>query len=275
MASCPQCESPLPEPGVLQCPSCGYALLAREPPTGPPIPDPGQAPRPPLAAAPFEAVAADGIPWDQRERIGLGSALVETTRQVLTGPTAFFRAMPVTGGLGSPLLYAVIVGWIGFAAAAFYQAVWGSIVGPGFAPFAPEAVGVPELVGWIGGWTAFVVEVLLGGIIVAAVVLLTSGVLHLMLLLLGGARRGFEATFRTVCFSEATSLLLLLPFCGLVIAGVWCIVACVIGLAEAHQIGYGKATAAALLPLVLVCCCCGSSIFVFAGALASLAGQLR
>jgi hypothetical protein len=47
---------------------------------------------------------------------------VETTRQVLTRPSAFFRTMPVTGGLGSPLLYGVLLGWIGLAAA-FYQAI--------------------------------------------------------------------------------------------------------------------------------------------------------
>jgi hypothetical protein len=107
------------------------------------------------------------------------------------------------------------------------------------------------------------------------VTFVAAGVMHLMLLLLGGARRGFEATFRVAAYAHATSLLLLVPFCGLPITLVWRVVTYVIGLAEAHQIGHGKALAAVLLPLVAVCCCCAGLVFAFAGALASLVGHMR
>jgi hypothetical protein len=93
-----------------------------------------------------------------------------------------------------------------------------------------------------------------------------------MLLLLGGARRDFEATFRVVGFSQATSLVFLLPFCGQFIGIVWSLVLCVLGLAEAHRIGHGKAAAAVLLPLVLVCCCCAGLLFLFAGVIAAALG---
>jgi hypothetical protein len=200
---------------------------------------------------------------------------VETTRRVLLEPTAFFRQMPVTGGLGSPLLYALIAGWIGLAAAAFYEAVWSSIVGRGWMPFGPEGGRLIELVDWLGGWTAFGAQVVFGGIVVVVMTFVAAAVFHLMLLLLGGARREFEATFRVVCFSHATSLLLLIPFCGLLITVVWRIVVYVIGLAEAHQISHGKATVAVLLPFVIVCCCCAGVAFIFAGAIASLVGEMR
>ena len=49
----------------------------------------------------------------------------------------------------------------------------------------------------------------------------------------------------------------------------------VLGLAEAHQIGHGKAAAAVLLPIVLVCCCCAGLAFLFAGAIAGLVGQMQ
>ena len=217
----------------------------------------------------------DEIPWDARERIGLATAFVETTRRVLTEPTSFFRAMPVSGGLPSPLLYGVVVGWIGLVAAAFYQAVWGSIVGTGWMPFGPERAEFAELIGWVEGWAGFIAQVAFGGVFVVIGVFFGAGILHLMLLLLGGARRGFEATFRVVCFSQAASLLLLVPFCGQLVGAVWCLVLYVIGLAQAHQIGHGKALAAVLLPIAVLCCCCAGLVFTFAGALAGLIGQIQ
>ena len=107
---------------------------------------------------------------------------------------------------------------------------------------------------------------------------LGAGIVHLMLLLLGGARRGFEATFRVVCFSQATALLFvipifLVPFCGMAVV-VWALVLYVIGLAQAHQIGHGQALAAVLLPVVALCCCCAGLVATFAGAIASLAGHV-
>ncbi len=77
-----------------------------------------------------------------------------------------------------------------------------------------------------------------------------------------------------VSFSQATSILFLVPFCGQLVAGIWTLVLYVLGLAEAHQIGHGKATAAVLLPILLVCCCCAGLAFLFAGAIAGLAGQM-
>jgi hypothetical protein len=199
---------------------------------------------------------------------------VETTRQVLAEPGAFFRAMPVAGGLGSPLLYAVLIGWVGLAAAAFYQAIFRSVVGSSWGAFGdrPE---VAAMLGWVEGWAGFVAQVVFGGVFVVIGVFVAAGIVHLMLLLLGGARRDFEATFRVVSFAQATSILFLVPFCGQLIGGIWSLVLYVLGLAEAHQIGHGKAAAAVLLPLVLVCCCCAAAAFVFAGAIAGLVSHMQ
>jgi hypothetical protein len=190
---------------------------------------------------------------------------------VLTQPTAFFRAMPRQGGMGSPLLYAVLIGWVGLVVAAFYQALFRSIVGPNMLPFGdrPELTAV---MGLVEGWGGFVAQVVFGGLFVVIGVFVGAGILHLFLLLLGGAREGFEATFRVVSFAQATSVLFLVPLCGQPIAFVWTLVLYVIGLAEAHRISHGRAAAATLLPLLLVCCCCAGLAFMFASALAGIAG---
>jgi hypothetical protein len=219
------------------------------------------------------------LPWDARARIGFATAFAETTGSVLAHPTRFFRSMPVVGGLGAPLLYAVIAGWIGLAASALYQAVWVTIVGPSSLPFGLERPELTAALAFLESWVGLVAQLVFGGFSVVISVFVTSGFLHLVLMVLGGARRGFEATFRVVCFSQATMLLLvvpvfLIPFCGLV--GVaWCLALYVIGLAEAHQIGRGQSLAAVLLPLLLVCCCCAGLVLTFAGALASLVGSVQ
>ena len=263
MALCPHCHHAIPDAPAGLCPNCGGDPRAVAVP--PPLP-----PGPRVAAAPLP-----GIPWDDRGRIGLVSALVETTRDVLTGPGAFFRAMPVSGGLGSPLLYAVIVGWIGLVASAFYQAIFRSVVGSGLGAFGSERPELVALLGWVEGWAGFVAQAVFGGVFVVIGVFLAAGILHLVLMLLGGARRDFEATLRVVSFSQATSILFLVPFCGQFVGGIWTLVLYVLGLAEAHQIGHGKATAAVLLPIVLLCCCCAGLAFLFAGAIAGLAGQMQ
>ena len=257
MALCPHCHHTLPDPQASFCPNCGG--------------DPRPAAPPPVVPPPLPP---GGIPWDERERLGFLAALVETTRQVLGGPGAFFRAMPVTGGLGSPLLYAVVVGWIGLAAAAFYQAIFRSVVGSSWGALGdrPE---IAAVLGLVEGWAGFVAQVVFGGVFVVIGLFVVAAILHLMLLLLGGARRGFEATFRVASFAQATSLFFLVPFCGQLVGGVWCLVLYVLGLAEAHQIGHGKAAAAVLLPLVLLCCCCAGLAVLFAGAIAGVLGQVQ
>lgn len=275
MALCPHCQHALPDPPVGLCPNCGGDLQpAGGPPPLPPAAPPGGSA---TTGAPPGAAGAPGpgIPWDQRDRIGFFNALVETTRDVLTEPGRFFRAMPVTGGLGSPLLYGVVIGWIGLVATSFYQAIFHSLVGSTWGAWGESRPEVAALLGWIEGWAGFVGQVVFGGVFVVIGLFVGAGIIHLMLLVLGGARRDFEATFRVVSFAQATSILLLIPFCGQLAAAVWSLVLYVLGLAEAHQIGHGKAAAAVLLPIVLVCCCCAALASIFAGAVASFVGHLQ
>ncbi|MCG6923194.1 MAG: YIP1 family protein [Acidobacteria bacterium] len=282
MALCPHCRNALPETGTRHCPNCGgdvdlpSAATSSQSDGAPPPLTPEAVGRgaPPPGGGGHGAPPAGGIPWDDRERLGLANALVETTKQVLTRPTDFYRAMPRTGGIGGPLLYAVIIGWIGIVAAGFYSALFNSLVGSSMATFGSDPA-LAEAVGFAQSWGGFLVQLIFGGVMVAIGVFIASGIYHVMLMILGGARHGFEATFRVVCFAEATYLFMLLPFCGSVIAPVWGIVLAVIGLTQAHQIGGGKAAAAVLLPLVIFCCCCVGLALLFASTLGAVLSQVQ
>src|SRR5437870_8410175 len=72
---------------------------------------------PPLqtdAAAISEAAAPrSGLPWEHRQERGFFNAFVETLVMVLTKPGEAFTAMKREGGLGEPLIYALIGGCVG------------------------------------------------------------------------------------------------------------------------------------------------------------------
>src|SRR6266568_7463776 len=220
--------------------------MSQGPPSGYPPPPGGPAP-------------AAAIPWDRRQELGIVTALVETTKEVLTGPSGFFRRMPVAGGIGSPLLYAVVIGYLGLLLSAVYSAVFLLVRGAAGAVALGPLSDRPELAAFVAalqGWGGIIGQAVFGPIGIVIHVFIWTAIIHLMLLLLDGAGQGFEATFRVLCFSHAASVLAIVPLCGGPIAGLWSLVLWIIGLTYAQRIPTWKAAAAVLLPIVLCCCCC-------------------
>lgn len=189
----------------------------------------------------------DGIPWERRAEIGFFPGLLETIRAVLLEPAKAFSAMPITGGLGAPLFFFVLVGSIGGLAGFVYQAVLNSI-NPSSTPQDQAMMALLGSTAVIGG------SIMIMPILLAAVAFITSALIHLALMVIGGANRPFEATFRVVCYSGgATAVLQLLPVCGAFAATIWNFIVMVIGISAVHKIGTGRAAVAVLLP-TLVCC---------------------
>ncbi len=203
------------------------------------------------------------------------AALVETVKQMLFEAPAFFKAMPVRGGLGQPLIFALVVGYLGVAVQAVYEAIFRSLTGQMLGDFAGRSGGFERFVELLGSGLGLALMLVLGPLFLLIGFFVGAGITHLFLMLLGGARNGFEATFRVTCFAQATALFAVLPFCGTLVQAVYQIVLMIIGLSEAHQIGKGTAAAAVLLPGVLLCCCCVLALMAAFGGIASLAGFAR
>jgi hypothetical protein len=220
--------------------------------TVPPSQPPG-VPPPPTATTPT-------IPWEQPGYPVL-EALYETAKLFLTKPNEAFTRMPVLGDLGRPLMYSVIFGWVGMIAAQIYRlafrgAMWSMLPGmfpgmhrPSFA--LPLAVNFAIMV--------------LAPILILLGIFIGSAIIHLFLMLVGGANSGFTATMRVVCYSGTTQVLQVIPFCGGLIAVVWTLVLEIVGLTIAHRTTQGKAALAVLLPLAL-CCACIVVLFLAFGA---------
>jgi hypothetical protein len=210
------------------------------------------------------AVAATGLPWDRRQELGIFPAFFETLKLVLLNPSAAFSTMKPEGGLGEPLIYALIGGSIGCFVYFLFSIFMSSF---GIMSNRNALAGLTGL----GIGTVFVF--LFIPIFVALGLFIGSAIIHLCLTLVGGARRSFEATFRVVCFSAGSTYpLMIVPICGGVIAGIWCLVVECIGLARAHATTTGRAVLAVALPLI-VCCGGGFVLAVMGGIFAGLANH--
>lgn len=106
--------------------------------------------------------------------------------------------------------------------------------------------------------------VLISPPLIAIGVFLGSGIWHLCLMVVGGNKKGFEATFRSVAYANGPMILNLIPFCGGYIGSIWSIIVAIIGFKQTHQIPTWKAVLAYFIP-ILLCCGCAIIIIMVAG----------
>jgi len=214
---------------------------------------------------PVQPTRAAPIPWEDPARTSTFERFVETVKLLATRPGEAFAGMPTTGGIGSPLLYAIVVGWIGIAIAV----VWNTLFQGMWIPFMGSGEEAAIAAGFTAAWAVGLV--VLAPIFVIIGVFIGAAVLHLMLMIVGGANNGFEATVRVVCYAQTAQLAGIIPFCGGLISMVWAIILYVFGLAAAHSTTQGKAALAVLLPVVL--CCAFMAALLFMGVLAGVAAS--
>jgi hypothetical protein len=188
-------------------------------------------------------------PWERRTRFGFLNALYLTVKDVLLSPGRFFHRMPTQIGVMQPLLFAVVLGMVGTFIAWMYSLVSSSLQ---MALFGDFSQGNSSFISFL----LFVFSPLL----VAAGIFVQTGLIHGALKLLGGNRLGFEATFRVSAYSEATTVVLLLPICGSWVAMVWSLVILIIGLYNIHETEPWKAVMAVLAPLLLCFMIIGGSV---------------
>lgn len=242
MKNCPSCGQPVDDAAIGACPHCGAELQAEGAAGGG-----GEGQQPVGNSVPFEDRT---LPFSKR--------FFDTIKLAFSDPKTLFSGMQ-TEDMGSPILYAVIIGTIGGVFGAGWQLFFGSLgtiaERAGFEQFALH--------------TGFVIFFMILSPVFALIGLfITSGIYHLMLLLVGGAKRGFSITLRAVAYGLTPGLLGIIPFCGGIIGGLWSMVLTIMGAMYGQQTDGWRAVLAYFLPLVL---CCGALIAFF-GMLGFLAG---
>jgi hypothetical protein len=244
---CPQCGKEVAE-GQVFCQQCGARL----------VPD---------REGPSSSGGRTRTPWEDRENTGFVGGLYRTLKEVLFSPAKFFRTMPVTGGLSEPLLYALIVGTMGLMCLYLWDILLHDPMQSFMTPEMRAAAGRAALRGG-STLTAVIIPFLL-----IVWLFIISGMLHLFLLLVRGAKGGFEATFRVVSYGISPFLCMVIPVCGMFITWLWGMTIVIIGLREAHETTGGKAVVAVFFPLILCCAVATVLIAIFMGALVASFGS--
>ena len=213
--------------------------------------------QPGAAPASTTVAARTGLPWEHRQERGFFNAFIETLSMVLTRPAEAFSVMKREGGLGEPLIYALIGGCVGGIVSALFSLGFQSI-----GLFADKNNSFAAMTGMgIGFGTIILVP-----LFIVIFLFIWSGLAHLCLMIFGGANQSFETTFRVFAFTQGSAgSLQIIPLCGGLISFVWAIVCNCIGLARAQETDTGRALLAVLSPLIV---CCGGLLiaFMFLGA---------
>ena len=243
------------------------AAAAAAPAPGPTTPPPQITP-PVASAAAATADPGSGLPWEHRQQLGLVKAFVDTVILVLTKPAEAFTLMKREGDLIEPAIYAAIGGSLGIIVSTLIRLPFHAM---GFMGNRDSAFS-----GMFGSGIGLIFGLILSPILVTIGMFIGSGLIHLSLMLLGGAKKPYETTFRVVCFSfGSANVIAIVPFCGGLIASVYNIVLNCMGIARAHEIDTGKAVMAVLLPLVVCCVAAGLLGLVIGGSLMSIFSHAR
>jgi hypothetical protein len=180
-------------------------------------------------------------PWERRERYGFLNGLYLTVKDILLTPRTFFHRMPTQVGLAQPLYFALVLGVL----ATFFLWMWtlaGSSLQILFADNLEELIHGPVLAFFLFIFSPLIVPIL---------IFIKAGLIHLVLMLVGGNKLGFEATFRVAAYSEAAGILALLPFCGSFLGVLWGLFITIVGLYSIHETDPWRAVLAVLAPMVL------------------------
>jgi hypothetical protein len=197
-------------------------------------------------------------PFADRRQRGFLASFFLTWKLVATQPHEFFRRVRIDQ-TGTAVLFGVLATVAGNAFNGLY----------GYLTRQQVLVALQQVFERVPEEQARFMRMVLGGGFELAQVALSpvfavigiyvvAAIVHLLLALFRGARRGFDASLTVVAYAMGLNLLLAVPACGSLIALVWGVVVLIIGLGESHRCGSGRSAAAVLAPLALACLCwCG------------------
>lgn len=215
-------------------------------------------PPPPPPHVPPPAVSG-GLPWETQ---ALGpQPFLDTALLFIKDPAQAWRLTRETGDYVRPLLFGVIVGWVGLV----FRALWGTIFGAGLTNMLPaQYAGLTRM----GGGGSLIVQVILGPLFVACGLFIAAAIIHVSFMVVGAltsSKSQFEGTFRLLCYASVANAANVVPLLGGLVAGVWAAYLVVVGAQQLHKTTQGKALIGILLPTI-VCCVCIAVGAIFAGA---------
>jgi hypothetical protein len=225
----------------------------------------------PPSAIPPPSPAA--LPWEE-PTAGFGS-IFPTVVEFVTAPFQAFGKMSLTIDLVRPIAYFVVFALFNVAIGQVWRFVFWSPETSGMelipkeifqqAPWLQSLIARPSLV-------VVAVLMVIAPLVNLIFLFIWSGIIHLFLMMVGGAASGFAATLRVICYSQTAGIAAIVPFVGGIIQLVWGLVLQIMGLSQAHRTTGGKAAFAVIAPLVL---CCGCVIVLAIAGATAFKGMLN
>jgi hypothetical protein len=177
------------------------------------------------------------FPWPPAEGGDGFGAFGQTWKAATFEPTRFFGRLPRDGGTGAALLYYLIVGILTAGASLFWDTFLPTL---GLADDPLPDIGVQPVIAF-----------LLSPVILLLGIALAAGFTHLVLLVVGGARHGFQTSLRTFAYAYSPMIFGIVPVIGTFVGVIWMLGLAIIGLREAHETVTWKPALAVLFPFFL------------------------
>jgi len=179
---------------------------------------------------------------------------------------AFFRQVGFSQDMGAAVLFMLLVSLVtslasGLLLLAGLQALLWALARKEGLPSSPLFGGAAGAL--LLAPLVFLLSTLIGWAI-------STAVLHLLLLIVGGARKGMSTTALVLAYASAPQVFNVVPWLGGWVAFIWSLVLLIVGLSQAHETDTWRAVLAVFLPLLL---CCG--IILLAVLLPALAALQR
>lgn len=231
----------------------------------PPPPPPPSHPSAPYVPPPGEEAPGPRMPWEERDRLGYGDALIETVKLLLTAPGEAFSRLRPDGDLIWPLVFGLIFSWIG----QFFAQMWNMVFGEATRAMMQGFEGLGDYAAMTAtNLGTAVITIVIWPVLYVIFTFIGAGIFHLCLMLVGGTDEsplGFEGTLKVVAYAQIGNLAGVVPIFGGLIAAVLSLVLAVIGFIHVHRTTGVKATLAVLIPVGLCCLCCAMVFVVLIG----------
>ncbi len=152
------------------------------------------------------------VPWEDPE-LSAAVGLVRTLREVLFRPGEFFENLG-REGRARPLTFGLIVSSLGLLGALFWQLLV-------LAPAGGDPGGIAMLSASPGLGPVLLMALMAVSPVMALVNLGVGGLCWWWSVTLVGAGRDFTPAWRIFCYAQAGMALGLIPFFGMLVAGIW------------------------------------------------------
>ncbi len=187
-------------------------------------------------------------PWERGEGRWLSRA-VNTWRGVSFNPSRFFFNLKTEGMVLKAFLYGWLVMTVGMLASSLYRLAFL----PEFLDQLQKNAGTQdmlagdlELIESLALWSVF-----LSPVIAAGAILINSALYNLVLRSIGASPKGFGGTLKVVSYASSPMILLVLPFVGGIVAFVWNMALCIMGLTLVQRTTQMRSMLAVVFPPLL------------------------